>query len=91
MAIIKFKIEVDHPSAFARVNIIQYDGDDIWEIKRPNEEVDVFIPNGESRYAFINVLAPAGTPFRFYQDGTEIFREKTDQNNAYGNYIIVHA
>ena len=91
MATIKFKIEVDHPTALAYVNIIQYENDNFWEIKRPNVEVAVEIPSGESRYAFINVLAPSGTIFRFYQDGNVIFSDKTDQNNAFGDYIIVHA
>jgi hypothetical protein len=91
MATIKFKIEVDHPNALAYVNIIQYENDNYWEIKRPNVEVAVEISSGESRYAFINVLAPSGTIFRFYKEGSVIFSDKTDQNNAFGDYIIVHA
>jgi hypothetical protein len=90
MANIKFKIELA-ASGVAFVNIIEGEEDSIWEIQHPETEAIVDIPDGDSRYAFINVLAPKGNTFKFYQDNEMIFEGETNSENAFADYVIVHA
>lgn len=91
MASVKIKIQIEAPGGVAHVNIIQSQNDNIWELRHPQTETTVEIPDGESRYAFVNVLAIVGTKFTLFKDDEPILEEETDNQNAFGGYAIIHA
>lgn len=91
MAQIKLKIKIIPPGGVAHVNVIETENDNYWEIRHPQTEAIVEIPDGQSRYVFVNVLASIGTEFELSQDDRVVLKKKTDSNNAFGGYVIVHA
>ena len=89
MATHTFKLEITG-AFFAKVNIVQTDPDNHWEVLHPNVDHEVNFQNSGSYLAFINIYSPPNTDFKFCQDGEVIFVSKTDPQGVYSQYIWVH-